>query len=419
MSNPIYQRAQLLFQQRRYDLAADACREALAQSPQDAFAHALLGLCFLQQKKYEEATAEAQLAIHQAPDSGYCHYVSGVIFQERNRFPEAEAAAREALNWNPEDPDYWSLLAQVCIAQQRWQEALDAADRGLQFEPEHTVCINLRAMALVKLGNKQAAAQSIAGALERNPHSAFSHANQGWTLLHQNRHKEAMDHFAEALRIDPNNEWAQQGMIAALKARHFLYRCMLRYHLWMSRFGRRGQWVIIVGFWLAAQMLRVVKESRPDLAVFVYPLLVAYGLFVVSSWLADPILNFTLLLNRYGRYLLSATQRTGAVVVAGLLVSGVALGVVGLVLSLDLLIIAGLLLAVFSLPAAATFRNKPGKKLALMLAYTGAVVVAGVLAVALMAANREEEVTFFQIALWGSVLSSFASNILGGLVEKK
>src|SRR5690348_908261 len=124
MMDVTFQRAQLLYQQHRYDLAANACREALAQSPHNALAHALLGLCLVHQKKYEDATAEAALAIHQAPDEPFCHYASGYIYLERNRFPESETAAKEAIRLSPEDPDHWSLLAQATFFQNRWQDAL-------------------------------------------------------------------------------------------------------------------------------------------------------------------------------------------------------------------------------------------------------------------------------------------------------
>ncbi len=67
--------------------------------------------------------------------------------------------------------------------------------------------------------------------------------------MHQGDHKQALEHFREALRLKPDMEWARNGMVEALKARYFLYRLMLRYYLWMSRFTRRGQWGMIIGLW--------------------------------------------------------------------------------------------------------------------------------------------------------------------------
>jgi len=419
MNNPSMQRAQLLYAQGRFDLAADACRQALSQMPQEPYGHALLGLCLLHLQKYDEATAEAQNAIVLAPDYAFPHYALGEIYLERNRFPEAEAAARQAVRLGPEDADYWGLLAHAIFSGQRWQEALDAANTGLQFDPEHTLCTNLRAMALVKLGDRAGAEQSMAQALQRNPHSSLNHANQGWTMLHQNDHRQALEHFREALRLDPNNDWAKEGMMQALKARHLLYRLMLRYYLWMSRFTRRGQWGVIIGFWIGMQALSLVKDTHPGLAPFIYPVLAAYTLFVLASWLADPIFNLTLLLSRFGRYMLSLTQKLGAVAVAVLLLGAFVLVPVGWFGNIGVLLLLGLLMALLTLPASATARCRQLKPLLFMTVYTCAVALAGIVGIGLMLLDRAQGENLFMAAVWGSVLSSLASNIFATMIHKK
>ena len=110
-----------------------------------------------------------------------------------------------------------------------------AAERGLAIDPEHNVCTNLRAMALVQLGRKDEAAETLGSALANDPENALTHANQGWALLHQGDHQRALEHFREALRIDPELEWAQAGIVEALKAQYLIYRLMLRFFLWMGR----------------------------------------------------------------------------------------------------------------------------------------------------------------------------------------
>jgi len=363
MTDPHLQRAQLLFQQRRYDMAGDACREALLQSPQDGFAHSLLALCLLHQNKFDDATTEANLAIHNAPDLAFAHYALGAIYQERNYFAKAETAAREAVRIEPWDADYWALLAQTFISRQRWRDALDAADRGLEANPEHTPCGNLRAVALVQLGDKDAAARTIKDSLARNPHNALTHANQGWTFLHQGNPKQALVHFGEALRLDPNNEWARDGTVRALKARYLFYRLMLRYYLWMSKFNQRGRWAIIIGLWLGMQLLQGIRASNPGLAPFIYPLLAVYVGFALSSWLVDPIFNLALTFNRYGRYLLKPAQRVGSIVVGVLLLGAVIFLPAGFFLFSPLLI-PGKLCAVMVLPAAvaSAFMGAPGAR---------------------------------------------------------
>ena len=55
-------------------------------------------------------------------------------------------------------------------------------------------------------------------ALGRNPENAHTNANQGWSLLHGGQPGKALEHFREALRLDPDLEFARAGMVEALKA---------------------------------------------------------------------------------------------------------------------------------------------------------------------------------------------------------
>src|SRR5690606_6128653 len=110
---------------------------------------------------------------------------------------------------DPLAADTFALLASVELGRSRWTDSLDAANRALALQPEHVGAANLRAMALVRLGRKAEAMESVDYALRRAPENAFSHANQGWNCLHQNNPRRAQDHFREALRLDPNLEYAR------------------------------------------------------------------------------------------------------------------------------------------------------------------------------------------------------------------
>ncbi len=302
------ERAVLLFQQSRYDLAEDELRQALAAEPQDAYAHALLARCLAHREKFQEATEEARQAIHLSPDLPFAHYALAHVWYDRNRFPEALDAINEAIRLMPEDADYFALRANIHLQERRWQETLDAAEQGLQFDPEHVGCTNLRAMALAKLGRKNEAGETIKSALSRNPDNSLTHANQGWRLLEDGEPKKAAEHFREALRLDPQNEWARRGIIEALKARHFIYAMMLKYFLWMGKLSRRTQWGVILAGYFGYRILGAVANGDPNLAPWILPLQIIYVAFVLMTWLAYPFFTLLLRLNRFGRLALSREQ---------------------------------------------------------------------------------------------------------------
>ena len=53
--NPHVERALLLLQQERHELAAQELRLALVDAPNDALAHAVLAICLSANKQYDEA----------------------------------------------------------------------------------------------------------------------------------------------------------------------------------------------------------------------------------------------------------------------------------------------------------------------------------------------------------------------------
>ncbi|MBI3945573.1 MAG: tetratricopeptide repeat protein [Armatimonadetes bacterium] len=418
MSEAHIHRAAVLLRQERYDQAARELRGALADDPDDAFAHALLAIALSASEKYPEATEQARAAIHLGPDLPLAHYALANVLGARGYLKEAEAAIREAIRLDPEDPDHFGVLARLAIQQRRWQDALGAADQGLRLDPEHDECANLRAMALVQLGRKEDAGAAIEGALARDPENALTHANQGWALLHQGRHKEAMESFREALRLDPELEWARAGIVEALKARHLLYGLMLRYFLWMSRLSARGQWAVVLGGVFGVRILRNLAREMPALRPVVTPIVALYLLFALLTWTADPLFNVILRLNRFGRLALSREQIVASNWVGGSLLGGMAAVVLSLALRVPALLIVGAELALLILPLAGTFRCKLGWPRLAMGTYTAGVAamgLAGALLVHLGAASGRvppAAASLLGLCLLGILFSTWIGNLL-------
>lgn len=302
-------RAQMLLQQSR---PAEAEREAglaIAQDPGDPAAHALVALCRVGAKRVADALEPARTAVGLAPDIAYFHYVHALVLHHLDREAEAVTAIAEAVRLEPGNEDHFALRASIQLARRDWNAALADANAALALNPEHVESANLRAMALVRLGRKEEASATVDYALERAPEHAVSHANQGWTCLHRNNPRQAQVHFREALRLDPELEYARQGMLEALKARNPLYRAMLAYFLWMGRQSRWSQWAVVIGTYVASRFLNETTAARPELRWVLIPLLVLFYLFIYLTWTAVPMFNLLLRFDRFGRFVLSAEER--------------------------------------------------------------------------------------------------------------
>jgi tetratricopeptide (TPR) repeat protein len=370
-------RALLLYNQSRYELAEREVRQSLSDDPDHPVAHAVLAFCLAGRKQFDEARQEAERAVALAPWFPFVHYARAKVLYQQDRLPEAEDALAEAIRLDPGDPDQFALRASIQFDRRRWDDALASAEQGLAIDPDHVNCANLRAMALVKLGRKAEAGATIEGALAKDPENALTHANQGWTLLHQGDHKKALEHFREALRIDPELEWARVGIVEALKARHLLYRVMLRYFLWMSTLSRQVQWAVVLGILFGPRLLSSLAESVPAAAPAIIPLAVGLVGFAYLTWVADPLFNLLLRVNRFGRYALSRDQVVASNWVGACLVGGLVAAVAFVPLSRDLALIGLAYFALLILPLAATFRCPGGWRRWAMGLYTALVACVG------------------------------------------
>jgi len=383
------QRAELLIDQGRFDLAEAEIRRALAADANDPAAHALLALCLDAQKKHRQAMQAARQAIALAPDFPFAHYVLAVAHHNQREYKEARACIHEAIRLDPAQADFRALLATTLFNAERWAEALAAADEGLALDAEHVECLNLRAMALTKLGRTAEAHQSISAALRRSPENADAHANTGWTLLNQNKPQQSLEHFREALRLEPGNDWARAGLVEALKARNPIYRLLLAYFLWMMKLDSRVRMGVIFGGYVVYRLMRGAAETQPQVTPFVLPFIILYIGFVWLTWLGVPLFNLILRLNPYGRYALNKQQLLVSNVFGAMLAAIVLSLVAFLIWPTQILLLLALILFMLTFPATNALSAPAGTGRMLRLVGLGGLTALALLALGLIGSGIE------------------------------
>jgi tetratricopeptide (TPR) repeat protein len=405
------ERAQILLQQSR---AADAEREAmlaLAQAPDHPLAHAYLALSRSEQGKLGPAEEAARQAVALAPDVAFFHYVLGVVLHRQDKDAEAQRAVEEAIRLVPEEESHFALLSSIHLARRDWAAALEAAERGLALNPEDVQNANLRSMALVRLGRKAEAMETVDYALGREPDNAVSHANQGWNCLHRNDPRRAQDHFREALRLDPDLEYARHGMLEALKARNPVYRGMLAYFLWMARQSGKMQAAFLIVTFFVIRFVRNLAETKPTWGVFLWPLVVLFYAFVYLSWTAVPMFNLLLRFDKFGKFVLSRDERRATTWFGACL--ALALGGLGLWAWGDEL---GALVAIvgagLSMAVSMTF-GRTGKSRLWFGVATAGLAAIGLCGLGLLAFNVGVGMTAFSVFCIGFFVMQIAANFVG------
>ena len=396
-----YARGQLLYSRGRYAEAEAELRRSLTESPGNPYILALLALTIVAQDRKDEAVKMAQLAIGQSPDEPYPHYALALVYLRCKQLLKAKAAIDEALRLDPYDADYWHILGNIALVRSEFADALEAANHGLEIDAEHGDCQNLKATALTHLGRHDEANRTIKGQLQRDPDDAWTHANQGWACLHQNQNKQAMVHFREALRLDPELEFAQQGMLNALRARNPIYRLLLMYFLWMSRLGTGARWGVIIGGYMGFRLLNNLGNQYPALQVWTLPLVILYILFAFLTWTGPVIFNLFLRLDRYGRYLLSEDEVRASNIVGASLLLSLICGGLAFWLSSFKLVLAAVLFSLMVIPLAGTFNASRKQSRTLLALYTGALFVLGGAVIVLSSSDGVIPATPFYLFLIG------------------
>lgn len=385
-----FTRALALFNRSRPDLAQRELRQALVEEPSHVEAHALLSLCLTDEEKFDEATREAHEAVLHGPEQPLGHYALAYAMKHRNRLREARTAIEEAMRLDPYDVSHFALLSGIEFAARDWTKALAAAEQGLEIDPENDGCANLRALALVQLGRRSEAGATLDKQLGNDPENAVTHANKGWMCLHSRATGKALEHFGQALCIDPTLESAHMGLVEALKARNIIYRFLLGYFLWVSRLSRKAQWTVIVGGYFGVRIISSLNRQNPELSPYLTPLIWGYGAFALLTWFGDPLFTSLLRLNRMGRLALSAqSRRTSNVFIICMLAIA---SMVGAYLAtgdrrLVLLIIGTALLMI---PLMGTMRMKAGWPRKILWLYTSALIAVWLTCIGFVIASPSE-----------------------------
>jgi tetratricopeptide (TPR) repeat protein len=376
----LLERAQQLIELKRYAEAAKELQAILSQDPNSPEALALFSICQAEMGNLDEAIKTIMYAISRQPDNDYNLYLLALFFFNQQKFDESEKAIKNAISFQPHTADYFGLLSAIKLNQKEWQQALDYANQGLTSDPDNLQCLNVRSQALFKLDKKDDAYHTIQHALNQDPENELTHTNLGWTLLEQGEHKKALEHFREALKINPHYDYAKAGLVEALKARYWFYKLFLKYAFWLSNMKAKGQWIVILGLFFGIRILNSVARTNETLAVFITPVIYLYFAFAISTWIIEPLSNLFLRLNVYGRYALTKEEIKSSNFVGVALAVGLA-GALSMLVSSSFLCVMILVYGIsMMIPLASMYNARREKNKKILIAYAISLAVLGLAA---------------------------------------
>ncbi len=350
---PLLERANLLLAQGRPKDAEKQLADALRLDPENDYALGLLTRCNFDLKQFKEGIEVIQRAIQLAPLEGYYFYLLAFGHYQLDNNQAALRYLQRAVELSPWSAEFFGLWGLVLLEEKNFELALQKANEGLAVDAENITCLNVRSTALNKLKRVDAAIETMQDALEKDPENAYTHTTVGWNMLEKGRHKEAASHFREALRLQPNLEGAREGLKQALKSKIPPYKWLLQYSFWINNKGKNARWAIPLGIYFGVQAIsRLSERGGENVANVGMAIAGLYILFVITSWVINPLANFFLLFHQDGKYALSSREKINAVCLVVVLLSGLGLVLTGLFMpgGSKPIILAGLVTMSLGLP---------------------------------------------------------------------
>ena len=272
-----------------------------------------------------------------------------------NRHKEALALADSAISLDPGFDHAWNSKCLALIGLSRWQEAESCARTALELDADDETASNLLAHVLRIQNRLDESEEESKRRLARDPENAFSFASAGWAALQRGDVKGAENQFKESLRIDPQMEYARDGLKQSYRARSLLFRVFLKWAFFLQRFNEGNRAVIVIGMVIGFKILRALAASIHPLLVI--PLALAYYLFIFGSFLSEGLANFLLLRDPVARLSLDRAEKIEGAASGSLFLGGLIALVTGLSLGIAPLAIAGGVMMITTLPASMVFTN--------------------------------------------------------------
>jgi len=180
-------------------------------NPNDFDARYYYGLMQHMLGEIENAIRTYLQALAINPDSPVANRDLAAAYLQSGKPGNAEAYARRATELDPDSQESWSNLAACYSLQGKYEDAVDAYRQAAELGPLSDPVLLGLADAHIRLGNYARAVNTL-DALLRNSPSATAYERLGYAQFKQREFEKSLRNFRRALKLDPNDTAALNGV---------------------------------------------------------------------------------------------------------------------------------------------------------------------------------------------------------------
>ena len=199
-------RALETYEAREFDHAVAYLEAEIAERPQRAWTHYILGLALWKSGSLDEAAAAMEESAKLGPDSIKTLVNLSRIRNDQGDFEGALEAARVGLDQDPQDASAQFLEGRSLFNLGRVDEAVSSLTASLAIDPDNGYVQNLYGLALMRQGHVDQAVLSLERASTLEPDLAYARNNLGMALELAGRTAEAVGAYRRGVEIDPGHD---------------------------------------------------------------------------------------------------------------------------------------------------------------------------------------------------------------------
>jgi tetratricopeptide (TPR) repeat protein len=169
--------AQALLGRGDYLATLEAAERACRMDETDARQWNLRGSALYFLFRLDESVECLRRSIELDPSMAAAWYNLALALELLERFPEALTSAERFAEMAPDDPDAWAAVATYHYTLEGFRQSVDASDRALSLRSSDTTALNIRGLALMEMGELEAAIACFDEALETDealPYISFN-----------------------------------------------------------------------------------------------------------------------------------------------------------------------------------------------------------------------------------------------------
>lgn len=198
--------AEALEMQRQFPEAERCYKDALRLNPNYNDTYLNYGAFLADQNRLDEAAAQYRELLRRNPTCAVAMSNLGNVLRQQNKLIEAVDSLSRAISLEPDHAEYYTNLARVRLDQKQMDEAAGLCLQALKLDTLHDEgALVFVGQVLLMTGKNKEALAALEKAQELNPQSPETHTLLGSALQRLGNPQEAVRHYQQAARLQPDN----------------------------------------------------------------------------------------------------------------------------------------------------------------------------------------------------------------------